>query len=206
MRKTFTTLALVIMLGAAACAPADLDITPSPVPTNTPEPTVTRSAEATPAPTEAAAESAAANVAQLVTDQMPSPIPAGQIQWQRETQDCQPLLQQPAGSQAVKSCYTERGGGLAEVTIAIFDTEENAQAYYDNRAGDRRLENSSEEADLPTPNAFGGGTYGSLGLIKDGTTVLVVSIPRFSSTVRGNPTIPLAQQFLAVLESVRAGG
>ena len=202
MRKHISILGLILLLSAASCAPADLDITPSPFPTDTPAPTSTRSAEATAAPTEAAA----ASIAQLVTDQMPNPIPAGQIQWQRETQDCQPLLQQPAGAQAVKSCYTERGGGLAEVTVAVFDTEDNAQAYYDNRAGDRRLENSSEEADLPTPNAFGGGTYGSLGLIKDGTTVLVVSIPRFSSTVRGNPTIPLAQQFLSALETVRAGG
>lgn len=206
MRKHISILGFILLLSAASCAPADLDITPSPVPTDTPAPTATRSANATTAPTEAAPEPAAASIAQLVTDQMPNPIPAGQIQWQRETQDCQPLLQQPAGSQAVKSCYSERGGGLAEVTVAVFDTEENAQAYYDNRAGDRRLENSSEEADLPTPNAFGGGTYGSLGLIKDGTTVLVVSIPRFSSTVRGNPTIPLAQQFLSVLEVVRSGG
>lgn len=231
MRLKILLLCFVAAIPLAACAPDNLDITPSPTPTFTPEPTNTPAPTSTPAPTatvdpnavvepttEASTEetveaqtsvdiSTPLGFVDAVIAALPSPINAGTIQWQRiDDPTTGAEVVYPPNIQngtAGRVYFSERGGGAADVTIAMFDTEEAASAYYEQRSGDRRLENSDEEPNLPTPNLFGGGTYGSLGLIQDGQLVLVVSIPRFSSTVSGNPTVPMAREFLEIIDQVR---
>ncbi len=218
MRLKLLFLYFVAAIPLAACAPENLDITPSPTatftpePTNTPVPTATANpdagAEATAEPEASADISTPIGLIEAVIAALPSPVNAGTIQWQRiddPTTGAEivypPNIQNGAAGRVY---FSERGGGAADVTIAMFESEEAASAYFEQRSGDRRLDNSDEEANLPTPNLFGGGTYGSLGLIQDGTLVLVVSIPRFSSTVSGNPTIPMAREFLEVIDQVRS--
>lgn len=224
---------IVAAAGAlAACAPEGLDYTPTvtptlvpsatntreptntPAPTNTPQPTV-EGAEATaesaePQPTEDTASAfdttTPEGLVNAVIASIPNPLGAGTIQWQQTNDEVtgqrvvNPNVQ---GGFAGKVFFSERGGGAADVTLAVFEDETAATAYFEGRSTDRRLENSDPEADLPAPNMFGGGTYGSLGLIQDGNIVLVVSVPRFSSTVRGNPTIPLAEQFLRLIDAAQ---
>lgn len=220
MRLKILLLCFVASIPLAACAPENLDITPSPTatftpeptntptPTNTPAPTSEAGAEATPEPEASAADtSTPLGVVEAVIAALPNPINAGTIQWQRiddPTTGAEivypPNIQDGAAGRVY---FSERGGGAADVTIAMFESEEAASTYFEQRSGDRRLESSAEEANLPTPNMFGGGTYGSMGLIQDGELVLVVSIPRFSSTVSGNPTIPMARQFLQIIDQIR---
>jgi hypothetical protein len=213
MRLKFIFLAATMSLMLVACAPDNLDITPSPTSTNTPEPTATRQPTvegATPTP-EATAEaetvSAEAAMIDAIFAAIPNPFNAGTIQWRRGENDLGQEIVNPNadGGAATQIFFNEAGGGLAELTIAEFATPEAAQAFYDRRRGDNRLDNADEEAEFPTPNAFGGGTYGSLGLILDGNRVIVVSIPRFSSTVQGNPTVPFSRELLALIAEVEGG-
>ncbi|MBE2181803.1 MAG: hypothetical protein IAE89_00115 [Anaerolineae bacterium] len=188
------------------------------VPTETPDPNATleptasaetestTEAETTSEPETSIDISTTLGFVDAVIAAIPNPVNAGTIQWQRtnDTITGQRVVYMPniQNGDAGRVYFSERGGGAGDVTIAMFDSEEAASAYFEQRAGDRRLENGDEEEGFPTPNVFGGGTYGSMGLIQDGSLVLVVSIPRFSSTVSGNPTKPLAREFLEIVEQI----
>jgi glucose/arabinose dehydrogenase len=228
MRLKLLVVAALLMAGAAGCAPEDLDYTPTATPTNTPEPTATRPPTSTPAPTNT--PNADGSITELATEvpepevvadvpaeqalveaviaAMPNPITAGTIQWRRANDSVtgnavtNPNVE---GGFAGRVYFSEAGGGAADVTIAVFETEEAAQAYYENRSGQRQLEGGSPEDGFPEPNIFGGGTYGSVGLMRQGNVVLNVSIPRFSSTTRGNPTMPMAREFLELIDAAQAG-
>lgn len=226
MRLKMIAAGALLAFIAAGCAPEGLDYTPTATPTNTPEPTATRPPTSTPAPTntpnadgsitqlatetpvpEVVAEvSAEQAIVDAVIAAMPNPITAGTIQWRRANDAVtgnavtNPNVE---GGHAGRVYFSEAGGGAAEVTIAVFTTEEAAQAYYENRSGQRQLEGGSPEEGFPEPNIFGGGTYGSVGLMRQGNVVLNVSIPRFSSTTRGNPTMPMAREFLELLAAAQ---
>ena len=54
-----------------------------------------------------------------------------------------------------------------------------------------------------TPNAFGGGTYGSDAIFVRDNVFIRVSVPRFSSTA-GDPLNPMARPVFAILDDVLA--
>lgn len=204
-------LAVVIVL--AACAPDDLDITPSPTATNTPESTSTPAPTNTPAPTPtpdpnapAGSDSAAAVIdagpASLddLLAALPGQLPAGALTWRRTSGD--PTRRDVTGGQLGTVAYGEAQGSQAEVSFALFETPEAAQAFYAEVLGRvRTLENAETRDDLPQPNAFGGGTYGADAIIVRGDLYIRISIPQFSSTA-GNPLLPMARAVNAIVDGV----
>jgi hypothetical protein len=215
-------LVLALVIGLSACAPADLDITPTLMPTATREPTDTPPSTATQAPTvpaptaepgaaatpqaEATADTAAADTAAdgpITTETLialvPAQIASGAYNWRRSG-DAAPIPNVTGGS-ALKLPYTEPGGAQAEITVGVFESAEAAQAYYDAVLGRvRTLENAETRDDLPQPNAFGSGTYGSDAVILRGNVYLRVSVPQFSSTA-GNPLVPLTRTVNALFDA-----
>lgn len=208
--KRFTfAVALGALLLLAACAPENLDITPTPTPTNTPQPTNTPLPTRTPAPTpeggteagteatnEASAAGDGSDAGAITTESMtallPQSIPAGAFTWRRAQGDPQ-AIPNVAGGSALRVNYSEAGGSQAEITFGVFESAEAAQAYYEAVIGRvRTLEGAETRDDLPRPNAFGSGTYGSDAVILRENVYIRVSIPQFSSTA-GNPLLPLAR-------------
>jgi hypothetical protein len=207
MRLKITLLLAAVALIVAACAPDNLDITPTATPTETPVPTSTRDPQAAVQPTAEAVVSATATQVDAILAAVPDQVSGGALQWNRtedEVTGDEIVYLNVEGGTAGKIFFSERGGGAADLTIAVFDTPEAAAAYYEQRSGDRRLENASQRDNFPQPNAFGGGTYGALALIQDGNTVIVLSVPRFNSQA-GDPLPGFTRSVLAVVDEVNGG-
>ena len=97
---------------------------------------------------------------------------------------------------------SEPGGSEAELTFGVFETPEAAQAFYDEVLGRvRSLENAETRDIFPTPNAFGGGTYGSDAIFVQNNLYVRISIPQFSSTA-GEPLSPLARSVFTIVNGV----
>jgi hypothetical protein len=213
-KTTLLILALALLL-LAACAPDDLDITPTRTPTSTPVPTPTRTPTPTPNPDAVAEEEQAEPEEEVEVDApleqilaaWPAQWNAG-AQWRRSrdatTQDNVTYLNVDDG-RAFTIYFSESGGSLAEVTIAIFEDDDSAETYYNTVAGRvRTLENAEENAAFPTPNRFGQGTYGQDALLLRDHIVVRVSVPRFSSSAGAQPLVPLMRGALRIVDTVIA--
>jgi hypothetical protein len=190
----FAALLAMLVLVSACLAPEDLDYTPTaPV-----APTADPNAAAV-APTEAASAVSAEAQARLeaLLAALPQQIPAGAIQWNKIAGD--PLIVERDGGITGKVEFDERGGGASSVTFGVFDNPDQAQAFYDKARGDlRTLEQAEERDQFPTPNAFGGGTYGSDAIFVIENTYIRISVPRFSSTA-GDPLNPYTRALMGLL-------
>jgi DNA uptake protein ComE-like DNA-binding protein len=159
------------------------------------------------ATTEATPEAAAANPEQAFLDylleNMPGTVNAGVISWRRD-QNIAPTFVERDGGVTGRVSFTEPGGGLMELTFGIFNSPDSARTYYDSVRGQlRTLDRAEERAIFPTPNAFGGGTYGSDAIFARDNIFLRVSIPRFSSTA-GEPLTPAARAVFKIIDDTQA--
>lgn len=194
----------VLALLLVACAPDDLDITPSPTPEPTPTQTNTPAPTSTPDPNaEAQAgadeseEAESGDLLDQIVSVIPGEIPAGPVNWMP---DGDPEFEEVDGGRTVHLPYRERGGSLAELTFGVFESPDAAQTFYDAVAGrTRTLENAETRDNLPTPNLFGSGTYGSDAIFLQDNLYVRVSVPQFSSTL-GEPLGPLSRQVFGFLE------
>jgi hypothetical protein len=199
---------LIALLVLAACAPDNLDITPSPTPT--PAPTATSTPDPAAVATEETAADAGAETAaggnrallDHIVENVPQSISAGQIQWRRTEDEIsgEPVTyKSEEGGETAKVYYSEAGGGYSELTFGVFDAPEAATTFYEIVRGRlRTLENAEERDVVPSPNAFGGGTYGSDAIWVQDNIYTRVSIPRFSSTA-GEPLSPYSRAVQAIV-------
>lgn len=160
--------------------------------------------EATPEAT-AAPEAASQERTYLehIINSLPGSINAGTINWRRDNNVAVNYVDREGGVTG-RVTYTAAGGGLMELTFGVFGTAEQATAYYENVRGTlRTLERSEQRDQFPTPNAFGGGTYGSDAIFVRDTVFIRVSVPQFSSTA-GDPLNPMARQVFPLLDAAQA--
>ena len=207
MRFLKHSLLIVLLVAAAACAPENLDITPSPTATNTPEPTSTPRPTNTPDPAAQgveATEEVIVSESQALLDQLVAAVPArisgGALLWARTRDEV--VYSEVDGGITATISMSEPGGSEADLTFGVFETPEAAQAFYDEVLGRvRSLENAETRDIFPTPNAFGGGTYGSDAIFVQGNLYIRISIPQFSSTA-GEPLSPLARSVFQIVNGV----
>ncbi|MGQ9909360.1 MAG: hypothetical protein ACUVS2_11060, partial [Candidatus Flexifilum sp.] len=172
-----------------------------PAPTNTPAPTPTVDPNA--AADQGEAEAAALSAETLIAA-LPAQLPAGALTWRRT--NAEPTYRDVAGGRIGTAGYNEPQGGQAEVTFGVFDTPEAALAFYEDVRGRvRTLQNATTRDDIPQPNAFGSGTYGSDAIWLRDTVYVRVSIPQFSSTA-GNPLVPMSRAVNGIVDGVLRAG
>lgn len=139
-----------------------------------------------------------------IVSSIPGSINAGVISWRRDTSVEPLIVDRDGGLTAARITFNEAGGGLMELTFGVFDSPEEARAYYDSvRSSLRTLERAEERDTFPTPNAFGGGTYGSDAIFAQDNIFIRVSVPRFSSTA-GDPLTPMGRQVFTILDEALA--
>src|SRR5690606_30269226 len=131
---------------------------------------------------------------------MPDTITAGVINWRRDA-SVDTLIVERADGVTGRITYTEAGGGLMEITLGAFESNEAAVGYYQTRVRSLEAQSRTQERDIvPTPNAFGSGAYGSaLAFVRDDIAVYI-GIPRFSSTA-GDPLAPMAREMVRILDA-----
>jgi len=160
-------------------------------------------AEATPEATAAVTISEDRALLDHILGALPGTINAGVISWRRD-QSVESMFVERDGGVTGRVTFNEPGGGLMELTFGVFGEAELARTYYDTVRGQLRTLERSEERDIfPTPNAFGGGTYGSDAIFARDNIFIRISIPRFSSTA-GDPLNPAARQVFNVLDAALA--
>lgn len=156
--------------------------------------------EATAAPAAVAPERA---LLEHIVASLPGDINAGTISWRRDNNVPVNYVDREGGVTG-RVTYTATGGGLMELTFGVFQTAEQASAYYENvRTTLRTLERSEQRDQFPTPNAFGGGTYGSDAIFVRDIVFIRVSVPQFSSTA-GDPLNPMARLVFPILDAAQA--
>lgn len=163
-------------------------------------------AEATPEPEAVPAGRAGL---EALLEQVPGQIEAGVISWRRDTSTAPRFVERDEmGGWTVRIAFTEAGGGLMEVTFGLFETHEQAIAFYDQTR--EQLSDTlarAEELDVvPTPNAFGSGTYGSDAIFTIDNVFVRVSIPRFSSTVGSSPLPPASRAIAEIVRNAIGAG
>lgn len=191
----------------SACAPEDKDYTPTaPPPTITPSPT--------PPPGDATnsgggdTSSADTKQAQLdaIIASIPVNMPAGAEQWQINTSRGDKGFENPPNVQngiGRRVYYRTQAASEMQITYAVFDTPELAQAHYERLREVRStvLRAGTQRDDFPIPNIFGlGTTTGSVALIQDGNYFVEVFIEVYSS-VGQNPLVASARQAINVLNA-----
>lgn len=207
MRRAERPLAWALLAAVllAACAPAELDITPTAtataVPTITPTPAVTVSPTPVPEPTVQAemllVEQFIGNVPEVVT--------AGAVQWRRDPERGVARVRNVQNGIARRLYLVERQGGKSSFTFGVFNTPEDALAYYDFVRELRTvLENGEVSEDFPLPNLFGSGLYGSNAIFLQENYFIEVGIEQFSGTA-GNPLPALSRQAFRIVEETLAG-
>lgn len=131
---------------------------------------------------------------------LPGTINAGVISWRRDLATAVVYVNRDGGITA-RATYNEAGGGLMELTYGVFDTPEVALNYFQTVRGQLpTLDRAEERSQFPTPNAFGGGTYGSDAIFVRDNVFIRVSVPRFSSTA-GDPLNPMARPVFNILDA-----
>lgn len=186
---------LVLVAVLSAClAPEDLDYTPTaPPPTETPA-----SAAADSAPATEEASSANQEVVEQILAAMPATINTSNLQWRQDT-STPPNIVEREGGVTGRISLNEPGGGYSELTFGVFDTPEAARSYYDQVRGQlRTLEHAVEKDEFFTPNAFGGGTYGSDAIFVIDNLFIRISVPRFPSPA-GDPLVPYSRALFRIL-------
>jgi hypothetical protein len=159
--------------------------------------------EATPEATAAVTVSEDRTLLDHILASLPGTVNAGVISWRRD-QSVELMFVERDGGTTARISFNEPGGGLMELTFGVFSTPDLARTYYDTVRGQLRTLERAEERDIfPTPNAFGGGTYGSDAIFARDNIFIRISIPRFSSTA-GDPLNPAARQVFAVLDDALA--
>ena len=142
-------------------------------------------------------------LAEHIIASLPGTINAGMITWRRDLGTEVTYVERDGGMTA-RATFTEAGGGLMELTYGVFDTPEVALAYYETVHEQLPTLDRAEERDqFQTPNAFGGGTYGSDAIFVRDNVFIRVSIPRFSSTA-GDPLNPMARPVFNILDEALA--
>jgi len=156
-------------------------------------------AESTPEPEVEEALPANQALLEHIVASLPGTINAGVISWRRDLGTDVTYVERDGGMTA-RVTFTEAGGGLMELTYGVFDTPEVALAYYETvRNQLPTLDRAQQRDQFPTPNAFGGGTYGSDAIFVRDNVFIRVSIPRFSSTA-GDPLNPMARPVFNILD------
>jgi SLBB domain len=134
---------------------------------------------------------------------VPGSINAGTVSWRRDNSVATNFVDREGGVTA-RISFNEAGGGLMELTYGVFATPEEALAYYENVRGTlATLERAQERDTFPTPNAFGGGTYGWDAVFVRDNVFIRVSVPRVSSTA-GDPLNPMGRQVVTILDEAIA--
>ena len=150
------------------------------------------------ADTETAASGNRATLDQIISS-LPGTINAGVINWRRDLAADVQYLERDNGVTG-RVTYNEAGGGLMELTYGVFDTPETALEYFETMRNQlATLDRAQERDQFPTPNAFGGGTYGSDAIFVRDNVFIRVSVPRFSSTA-GDPLNPMARPAFNILD------
>lgn len=135
-----------------------------------------------------------------ILSSVPGNINAGTVSWRRDTSVDTNYVNREGGVTA-RISFTEAGGGLMELTFGVFGAAEDASAYYDSVRGNLRTLERAEQRDVfPTPNAFGGGTYGWDAIFVRENVFIRVSVPRVSSTA-GDPLNPMGRQVFTILDN-----
>jgi hypothetical protein len=138
-----------------------------------------------------------------ILDAVPGTINAGTISWRLDQAVARQYVDREGGVTG-RISFNEAGGGLMELTYGVFPTPDEAMAYYESvRTSLRTLERSEQRDQFNTPNAFGGGTYGSDAIFVRDTVFIRVSVPRFSSTA-GDPLNPMARPVFTILDEALA--
>lgn len=160
-------------------------------------------AEATPEAEVVAEVPANQALLEHIISSLPGTINAGMITWRRDLATAVAYVERDGGITA-RATFNEAGGGLMELTYGVFDTPEAATAYYEGvREQLPTLDRAQQRDQFPTPNAFGGGTYGSDAIFVRDNVFIRVSVPRFSSTA-GDPLNPLARPVFNILDQALA--
>ena len=134
---------------------------------------------------------------------LPGTINAGVISWRRDTSVDVHYIERDGGVTA-RVTYGEAGGGLMELTYGVFDSSEIALEFYEKTRNQLATLDRAEQRDqFPTPNAFGGGTYGSDAIFAKDSYFIRISVPRFSSTA-GDPLNPMARPAFQILDDALA--
>ncbi len=160
-------------------------------------------AEATPEPEAQVVVSDSRQLLDHILTIVPGSINAGTVSWRRDNSVATTFVDREGGVTA-RISFTEAGGGLMEVTYGVFSTPEEALVYYEDVRGTLRTLDRAEERDtFPTPNAFGGGTYGWDAVFVRDNVFIRVSVPRVSSTA-GDPLNPMGRQVFTILDEAIA--
>ena len=192
----------------SSCAPADLDLTPLPtatmLPTDIPATEVVVATATPSATTGESSESVSVSISNedlvnLIVASSPDRIPAGAVEWIVDRASGAENVRNVEGGIAKKIFISERGGGKANLTFAVFDSEDAAKTYYEFIKGLRAsLEFGESRANFPENNMFGSGLYGSNAIVQDGNLFIEVSVEAFSST-SGDPLTGLTRSTLAIM-------
>lgn len=145
-----------------------------------------------------------AELAELIVASTPGTIAAGPVQWRRDTSRDVEVVNNVTNGAARRIFLTEQGGGQAELTYGVFDSDDDAQVYYDFLQNLRTsLENASPNDNFPEPNLFNTETYGSNALLRLDNIVIEANVLAFSSTL-GDPLPPLARAAMNIVEDTLA--
>lgn len=201
---------LIVTLGIAilsACAPEDKDYTPTaPPPTITPSPPPASSDTTDTGGGETPSVDAKQAQLDAIIASIPVNMPAGAEQWQINISRGDKGFENPPNVQngiGKRVYYRTQAASEMQITFAVFDTPEAAQAHFERIQGVRStvLRAGTQRDDFPTPNIFGlGTTTGSVALIQDGNYFVEVFIEVYSS-VGQNPLVPSARQAVNVLNA-----
>ena len=159
--------------------------------------------EATEAAPEVEAVGSERELLEHLLSSMPGQITAGVINWRRDTSVDTLYVERDDGVTG-RITYTEAGGGLMEITLGVFESNEGAVGYYETRVRSLEAQSRTQQRDIvPTPNAFGSGAYGSAVAFVQDNLAIYIGIPRFSSTA-GDPLAPMGREMVRILDEALA--
>jgi hypothetical protein len=130
----------------------------------------------------------------------PASIVTGTLQWRLDTGTEPENVRNVTNGIANRIYYTEPGGSRFNMVFGVFDTAEDAQNHFEFIAGLRtQLENANELEDLPSPNLFRIGLYGSVGIVRIDDVFVEVFIEQVSGATE-NPLTRLAGAAVRAVE------
>lgn len=147
---------------------------------------------------------------EAITAVLPAEFTIGSGVWERDaSQDYAAPLEAGENGLAIRGVYRNGAGGEATFTYTVFDTLDDATAFYSestraNLSTTLRLNPAGQgqtRDDFPQPNVFGSSVGYIAGGVFQSNDVFVVQIALdFTALPEGDPLPDLAQQALAFLE------